>query len=131
MRHGLDMAFSENHTQLKDYGRFFDIDIQDATTSLASKQLDYWIRANRNALQACDVHLAGRYLVINYDALCARPTATIRQLFQFLGITPDEAMVDQLSSSISPTSVRRFQSQDLSQFSEKQMLAVRKMGFEI
>ncbi len=131
VRHGLDMAFSDNLTQLKYYGRFFGVDAHNTLASTPSKQLDYWIHTNQQVKKICAENLKERYLIINYNTLCANPVSTISQLLDFLSIPYTDSFVRHLGSQVNPTTINRYKSEDLAQFSPEQLLAVREMGFEI
>jgi len=66
IRNGLDMAFSKNTNQLRNWGAFHGITVDDPEDPTLA--LRYWIRANKFALNEGVKHLGKRFLVLNYDA---------------------------------------------------------------
>lgn len=53
LRHGLDMAFSNNIQQLKNWGLKFNIKLsgEETESQIAVKQLDYWIESTKDIIQ--------------------------------------------------------------------------------
>lgn len=127
MRNGLDMAYSRNQNQLRLWGRYLvGPDCQDNPRYA----LKYWCRAHRRILRLCRP-LGGRFMLLNYDALCASPEFRIRELLEFLGCEPspqDSARLIDLVQK--PESVGRFKQQSLDQFDPEDVAYVRELGFD-
>jgi hypothetical protein len=128
IRHGLDMAYSNNQNQLHNWGSFFGVDIQNLPLPKAS--LQYWIRANQKAIAAGNNLLNKRFLLLNFDTLCQHPTQEIQSLTNFLGLPNHD--VTALSKIIKiPDSLGRHKKHDISIFDKEELEEVRKLGFQI
>ncbi len=129
IRHGLDMAYSNNQNQLHNWGNYFGVDIQNLPLPKAS--LQYWIRANRKAIATGNHLLKKRFFLLNFDTLCQHPTQEIQSLTNFLEI-PTHHDITTLSKIVKiPNSLGRHKKHDLSIFEEEELEAVRKFGFKI
>ncbi len=71
IRHGLDMAFSANQWQVRTWGWLFGITVAERVDPATA--LDYWLMANHAAIDAATRSFGPRFLLVNYDALCAEP----------------------------------------------------------
>jgi len=131
MRHGLDMAYSENQNQLRKWGAHFGVDAEGLPAPVAS--LRYWIKANRFALRQCEQYAPGRYLVMRFEDICAEPGDCIRRVMQFIGLDPANFDLTALCRLVKPpSSMGRYQhGHDLSGFSAEELDAVREFGFEV
>ena len=131
IRHGLDMAFSKNLNQLKYFGRHYGLQGDDPENLSPATQLEFWIRSNTRSVAYCREHMPERSLLLNYDRLCQDPAKHLHEVLQFTGLPDDEGTIAKLSALIKPTSTSRYKSQDLSQFTNTQLDAVRHFGFDI
>lgn len=134
MRHGLDMAFSGNQAQLYNWGWLFGLDVPEPVSErqLAVAALDYWIAANRRAMEVGSSLLGGRFLTLNYEALCADPGPTVRRLCGFLGADCGDERVERAARiPRRPATQGRYQHRDLSIFRADQIDAVRAAGFAV
>ena len=100
IRHGLDMAYSENQANSKKWGEIFGLRIPDESELLAKTSLNYWIRANTATIERGERLLNNRFFVLNYDDLCFNPQAEINRLIKFLGLDVQEAQLRQLCSLV-------------------------------
>lgn len=131
MRHGLDMAFSGNRQQLRNWGPLFGVD-PGAAGSEPRAMLEFWIRATERALADGGRLLGERFLRLDYDALCTRPEEGISRLLRFVGLEPRRAEIDRLSALAEiPPTMGRYRGQDLSQFDPRALDAVRAFGFAV
>ena len=90
MRNGLDMAFSNNQAQFRTYSWYFGINGRDLREPPvkqvpAPRMLDYWLAANRFAIEQGRQQLGDRFYVLDYDQLCLNPAEEIQSLLEFLG----------------------------------------------
>jgi len=130
MRNGLDMAYSGNQAQLQNWGRDFGVDVPADPALLPRASLDYWIRANRAAIANGARCLGDRFLLVNYDHLCADPRGAIPPPLRFVGVDPAAVDLDRLASVPRvPASAGRYKSRDLGIFDADQLDAVRLLGF--
>jgi hypothetical protein len=127
IRHGLDMAYSDNQNQLHNWGRYFDITTDNIAIAKAS--LQYWIKANHLAINNGRQLLGDNFLLLNFDTLCQSPKETIAQLIEFLGLdNNNQQLVDFINP---PQSIKRYLTEDLTIFSDDDFNAVRTLGFKV
>jgi len=130
IRHGLDMAYSSNQAQLFNWGRLFGV-VSDPSIPLPKALLQYWIRANRQAIDLGQQLLDKRFMLLNFDMFCLNPAYEIEHLLDFLEIDKDSVDVRSLIAlPRAPKSSGRYKDHDISIFSEE-LKAVRDLGFEI
>lgn len=133
IRHGLDMAFSKNKQQLKNWGWKFNIHLsgKENDTEMAVKQLDYWIRSNQFIREVCAKH-PERCLIVYYKDFCTDPIKQIDRMLEFSGINPDIKTranlyrIPQISGSN-----HRYKERDISIFSDEQIEQVIALGCQI
>jgi hypothetical protein len=125
IRNGLDMAFSSNQNQVRNWGRHYGIDVEGLSPEEAA--LRFWIAANRHAVAEAS-RLAVRFHLLNFDDLCRSPERTATTLLTFLG-----RPVEQLSRITrlvkAPESLDRHQGRDLRFVTEADRIALREFGF--
>jgi sulfotransferase family protein len=132
VRNGLDMAYSGNQAQLRNWGHWFGVETPSEPALLPKASLEYWIRANRAAIVNGARHLGDRFLLVNYDRLCADPRGEIPPLLRFIGVDPAAVELDRLAAIPRvPASAGRYKAHDLSIFSADQLEAVRSLGFPV
>lgn len=132
MRHGLDMAFTGKLSQIRDWAELYGVAASPDEKDLPRVLLDYWIRANRQALEACARAGGGRFHVLDFDRLCAQPRSEVERLVQFLGCTAPESLLDACAAIPRlPKSTGRYKEHDLGLFSGEQLAAVRELGFPV
>lgn len=129
VRSGLDMAFSQNQNQVRNWGRSrFGLDLGTRQDRIApALVLDYWIVSNRDAVTQGRTHLKDRFFLLNYDELCDTPKPVLERLFDFLAITADASG---FADRIAPRSRNRHEGEDLSIFSRAQLQAVAEIEAE-
>jgi len=133
LRNGLDMAFSQNKYQLKNWGFkyhiYFDELDNDKETSI--KQLDYWIESTKEVL----IHqekLKGRFYLLNYTDFCTNPQKEIDKLLSFLEINIDDSNKLSLSKLVKKTSsFNRHKKNDISHFRSDQIEFLNTVGFTV
>jgi hypothetical protein len=130
IRHGIDMAYSSNQSQLYNWGAIFGITMHDSSIPLPRLSLKYWNEANRRAIALGKKLLKERFLVINFDRLCMDPRREIELLIDFLGLNINGVTMDKLEKLPQlPTSAGRYKNYDLSIFDRDEIEAVRELGF--
>ena len=124
MRNGLDMAFSSNQNQLYNFGWLLTSTEQEPELT-PEASLDFWIAANRRALEIGDRLFRERFLVINMDTLWQDASRCVAELLEFIGRDTDDALVSRLARlPARPASSGRHRDQDLTRFSPAQLDAV-------
>ncbi|MDP8218930.1 MAG: sulfotransferase [Candidatus Theseobacter exili] len=132
IRHGLDMAFSHNITQLYNWGWFFDIDLDHLHDKLPQISLKYWIKANNRAIFLGKKLFNERFLLIKYDQLCLQPETVIPTLVSFLGVDSSKVNIESLLKiPRRPESLGRYKNEDLSIFSDSDIESVKNLGFSV
>lgn len=130
IRHGLDMAYSGNQGQLHNWGYIWDITADKIEKNPHGASLDYWIQANQRAVHLGKTIGENRFLLLNYDRLCASPENELSRLFSFLDIEPADTDMEHFSNKIiAPKSIGRYRQYDINVFEERQKDCVREMGF--
>ncbi len=127
IRNGLDMAFSSNQNQLKNWGVFHDVDYRKMPMPKAS--LQYWIRANEYAIEKGRKYLGDRFLLLNFDQMCMDPVAAVSQIADFIEVDINPAEIAQQIKT--PGSIDRYKEQDCSCFDASDYQAVRNLGFKV
>lgn len=133
IRHGLDMAFSKNQNQLRNWGPTLGIVANQADDPVAS--LDYWISANNFAIKEATELLGDRFLLLNFDDLCNSPEKNIFDIANFVvgdAVVSDQVQSELLSLVVPPKSINRYKTHDYKNlFSAEALNAVEKMGFAV
>jgi len=88
VRDGRDMAYSKNQNQLQKHGRHLLAPGEDALPE-PQQSILLWSRINTAAADYGEQRLAGHYLRVRYEDLCAAPEADVQRLFAFLGVAQD------------------------------------------
>ncbi|MGX0975007.1 hypothetical protein ACSSVY_000705 [Roseovarius sp. MBR-51] len=127
IRNGLDMAFSKNTWQVRNWGHLFGV-TPHLDTVLPIQQLRYWIAANRVALDFGTAQMSDRFLILSYDAFCANPDNHWPRLRRFLDLPPYTTLPDNL---LRPTTIGRSQDHDLSLLPPELLSAARHLQEEI
>jgi hypothetical protein len=133
VRHGLDMAFSNNKQQLYNWGYKYGIHLDGKETEgeIAYKQMEYWVRSTEDAISK-GKSLGGRFLLINHSAFCHRPIEQVDRIFHFIEL---DSRKDKLESLYkvpkSPATMNRFRKYDLQVFDKRQIDFVEEMGFSL
>ncbi|MEH6580884.1 MAG: sulfotransferase [Halioglobus sp.] len=132
-RNGLDMAYSKNQAQFRKNAWYFGINSRDKHDPASERvpperMLDYWIAANRYAIDQGRSLLGDRFFLLDFDLLCQRPTSVISRLLSFLGAEQEQAP-DLAALVEPPASIGRHLSFPWQQtFTPEQLDAVAKIG---
>lgn len=131
-RHGLDMAYSENKNQLRNFGDQFGFPFpaDGGTDAAAVAQLAYWIHMTDRALELGE-RLDDRFLYLRFDDVCADPPGELRRLLDFAGVPPGDDLATIASKVQTPSSTGRWRTHDDRPFTEEQVDAVRRLGFAV
>ncbi len=130
IRHGLDMAFSDNQQQLYNWGPFFGLPLPQSKLEEPALSLKYWIKSNNRVMQISQRRGDHKFLVVNFDRLCLSPKSEIKKILSFLNIEP---RVDDLDALIRipliPKSLGRYRAYDISQFDPADLIELENLGF--
>jgi hypothetical protein len=132
VRHGLDMAFSENQQQLYNWGPLFGVELPTTRQDVPRASFQYWVKANREAIEKGEKLGPEKFLLINYDQLCIDPQHEILKLFSFLEIDPDDSVFMKCAALPKvATSTGRFQNYHLDAFEHSDLAFLKSLGFTI
>ena len=131
-RHGLDMAFSDNKNQLRNFGDQFGFPFPAGRgpDAEAVAQLGYWIHMTDRAL-ALGERLGDRFLYLRFDDLCAAPEAELRRLLEFAGVPAGDELAAIAAKVATPPSSGRWRHQGELPFADEQVAAVHRLGFAV
>jgi hypothetical protein len=132
IRHGLDMAFSENQYQLHNWGSLFGINIPNDGARLPKASLNYWIKSNKEAIRKGRELLGNNFILLKFDELCLEPKKQIDRVIDFLEVK--KPIVRKKSLYTLPQKPRtsgRYRKNDLSIFTENQINEVMNLGFTV
>ncbi|MEJ2282661.1 MAG: sulfotransferase [Desulfobacterales bacterium] len=130
IRHGLDMAFSDNQQQLYNWGPFFDLKLPQSKSDEPAASLKFWIKSNRRVFQSGEKLGDQKFLVVNFDRLCLTPKTEIQKIVSFLNIEPDAETLEILNRiPQKPKSLGRYRTHDIRQFDPADLTALEGMGF--
>lgn len=160
VRHGLDMAFSDNRHQLVNWGARYGVgagrgagaahggsarrggsaerrvgaeggDSAPKGRHDPRQALEFWVAANQRAISYGAAHLRDRFLIVNYDRMCRSPEAEVRRLCGFVDREPPVEQLRRLARlPRPPASMGRYKRHPIEQFDAAHLDAVRELGFE-
>lgn len=132
IRHGLDMAFSKNQRQMKNWGGLFFPDWKYNSDPSPADSLRFWISANKYIVDFGKSLGSDHYLQVNFDHLCSEPALVTNQIIDFLGINVDQKKLSMLSELPKPqATMGRYKDHDLSIFPDNDIQEVRRFGFQV
>jgi len=87
LRHGIDMAFSNNNQQLNNWGWKYGIELSgnEDKNQIATKQLEYWVKSTKDVLAKIKV-FNEKVLILNHSKFCTQPQQEIDRIIEFIGI---------------------------------------------
>ena len=130
IRHGLDMAFSDNQQQLYNWGPIFDLELPQSKSDEPAASLKFWIKSNRRVIQSGEKLGDQKFLVVNFDQLCLAPESEIQKIVSFLNIKPDSDKLAALNRIPQrPKSLGRYREHNISQFDPADITALEDLGF--
>lgn len=132
LRHGLDMAFSDNQEQLHLWGRLFGVEQPRNPSELPAISLRFWARVNQDIIQIGEEMGPERFLLVDFDELCTAPYESVQRIVSFLDIEPNEEAVQRiLKIPKRPASTGRYQNHDLNQFAADDLAVLQQLGFPV
>jgi len=132
IRHGLDMAFSENQQQLYNWGPSLGVELPHSRSGEPAASLKYWIKSNRRVLAIGQKLGDQKFLVVNFDRLCVSPQSEIQKILSFLNIPPAaENLAGVFRIPKIPESLGRYRMQDIGQFDPADLNQLSDLGFSL
>ena len=131
VRHGLDMAYSSNQQQLFNWGPLFGIALPESANETPSASFRYWVEANKRVVDLQEKIGRDKILLVNFDRLCREPGAGVREIADFLQITPDEELIKSAAIlPVIPESAVRWKQQRGEVFDASDLEFLSEMRFE-
>ena len=130
IRHGLDMAFSENQQQLFNWGPIIGLELPQSKADEPVASLKYWIKSNRRVTEIGRKLGDQKFLEVNFDRMCLSPESEIQKIVSFLNIVPDaetRAVLCRIPQK--PESLGRYRSRDISRFDQADLEELENLGF--
>jgi hypothetical protein len=132
IRHGLDMAYSKNWNQLRNWGHFFGVEAPRSDRLRPQASLEFWIKANQRAIALGERMGRDRFLLVNFDRLCSSPRTETERMIAFLKLDRSKLDFDGLCGiPQAPPTVGRYREHGLGAFARKAIDTVREMGFVV
>jgi hypothetical protein len=132
IRHGLDMAFSENKQQARRFGALVGVAHVKGQRATPRQLLRYWVRANLRFLEGPLARKPDRACVLNFDSLCRDPRTEVAHLVEFLGLPAGERARDRAAGIPKvPATANRYVARDLGAFDIGDLEAVTRLGFPV
>jgi hypothetical protein len=130
IRHGLDMAYSDNVNQVRNWGRLFDLETADDPDPDAC--LAFWVRTNQRTIAFASDVLGRNFALVKFDELVLEPKPVISSLCGFLDRPVDAATLDRLCAIPSvPRSLGRYRERAYSTLNPSLVEKVREFGFDV
>ncbi len=128
VRHGLDMAFSDNQNQMFYWANWL---LGDIAPLSPARSLQYWC-AVQLRMQNLQRQYPDRIYWLNYDSFCRAPEVGIRGLTEFLQLDGRLLPWSTLLAEVDlPPTTGRYTQRDCSQFRADDVAIVRALGFDV
>jgi Sulfotransferase family len=97
IRHGYEVACGRNQTQLYNWGRLYGVEPPRDDQEIPAASLTYWALSNLRAIELGE-RLGERFLLLDYNRLCASPRESVDELLAFLECEADETERETLAA---------------------------------
>lgn len=130
MRHGLDMAYSDNTFHLESWGWKFGIP-EDLIQP--QRMLKFWCNANMATVGFGTQHLGpSKLLLIKFEDVCYHPQKTAEVVAEFLGLQISQPIVNEFCNMIKiPETIGRYKHHSTSMLEQSELNIVAEFGYEI
>lgn len=128
MRHGLDMAFSRNQTQLRLWGAYV---LNDGSAEICPERaLRYWITVHERIARLANAW-PEQVMLLNYDDLCRDAHTGVKNIEAFLQWSLTDTVRNELVAMPRVTTAGRYRGYDLRGFESGDIARVAAFGFEV
>lgn len=127
MRHGLDMAASNNQNQLVYWGpKLLDLRIERRN---AAQSLSFWCKTHQRVIDI-GKDMGESFYLLNFDEFCQSPEKHLPKLLRFIGVSKD-SMDPYIAEITIPASTGRRRRYALETFNPQDVDYVQSLGFEV
>lgn len=128
MRNGLDMAYSSNQNQPRLWGHVLT---GQPYRSGPAYSLKYWRKAHERVF-AIGREMGERFLLLNFDELCANPVDGVRRMASLAGVQLGDEAVTAIAARVrQPPSLARHRGRWLSRLDPDDIDFVARCGFAV
>ncbi|WP_430463016.1 sulfotransferase [Thalassolituus sp. LLYu03] len=129
IRHGLDMAYSGNRNQLRNWGSKFNL-CDDVAPGNEASQLTYWLDANRYALSLMASLPLQASSIVRFEDFCQNTVEEAAALWKSAGLDLNlpAAFFDSVRL---PESSGRYHQHDISVFDADDLAALTDFGYSV
>ena len=132
MRHGLDMACSSNQRDLFNWGWRYGISFESSLASIRRNSLKYWCCANEEVFDIGKRMGEEAFLPLKFEEVVTNPGDAYTRVAEFLGIPWTTESLQSFKQYVqAPSSLNRYQQEDLSIFDEEDLERVQKFGYTV
>ncbi|PJB55099.1 MAG: hypothetical protein CO098_18060 [Bacteroidetes bacterium CG_4_9_14_3_um_filter_41_19] len=130
IRHGLDMAYSDNQQQLYNWGKMFGVGLPEIKEEIPFASFRYWVKVNRRIIELRKKIGSDKIYLINFDEFCLNPEPEIRKIINFIGIEVGENQLEKAIGIPSiPDSKDRYKEHDLTIYREDDLQFLHSLGY--
>lgn len=131
IRNGLELVDrGKTRAQVHAWGPVFGIESASApSVPWQNIELEYWIRANRRALELGPRLFGDRFLVLRYESICECPSETAARVSEFVGVKGDPGLSERFSEFVTPHPSRRDPRQEARWLRSEDLAEVEALGF--
>lgn len=132
IRHGLDMAYSNNQQQLYNWSKLFGLSEPQNEDDITFASFRYWVEANRKIIDLKNSLGGNKIYILNFDKLCHNPKKEIDKLLDFVGIEVNEKqLLKVISIPKTPSTKSRYKKHDISKFNKDDIKFLIDIGFKV
>jgi len=127
IRHGQDMAFSQNLLQLAHWGEEV---LGRPVEMIPRDALSYWVEVHKQLDQKLSEFADDEKLILKFEDLCHNPHKTIHRILEFCDVEKTDIEVDSLAKLVvTPKSLGRYKKHGASQFRSEDISALNRFGY--
>lgn len=131
VRHGLDMAYSQNQQQLMNWGGWFGITAAEVLKDKAQASFRFWKEANRSVIKYSDHLGSDNFYLLNFDRMCRHPGEEVSSLMNFLQPGYPGCKIEQLAGLPKlPSSSGRYKRENINWLTRDDRDFLIRLGFD-
>lgn len=131
LRHPLDMAFSDNKTDLRLFGPSFGVEAPEDGIAAANAQLRWWVKAADMAAEN-GASLGRRFAFVRFEQLCQDPVDVLGNLCEAFELPATPGELARAAAHVeTPASTGRWRSHPWHQLDPELVAAAGRYGFDV